>query len=246
MIWTIALHEWRRLRAGLMYWLLLAFGQLTIAWLAFAQLEAFARIAPQLKAGGATLGVMDLVISPSLGSLVLIMLLAGPLLAMGGFAGEARNGRLALWLSAPASSRQLVLGKVAGLWLASLPLLLSGLLTLALFGLGITLDWPRFGLSSAVLLLMCLWLSSVVVLVSTLVDHPAAALTVSYGGLLLLWLLDSISDTTTPWHWLALLPHMEPGFRGLLRSQDLVFFLATGAAAVLLAVYRIARRRGEV
>ncbi len=133
-----------------------------------------------------------------------------------------------------------------GLWLATLPLLLSGLLTLAAFGLGMTLDWPRFGLSSGLLLLMCLWLSSVVMLVSTLVDHPAAALTVSYGGLLFLWLLDSISGTTTPWHWLALLPHMEPGFRGLLRSQDLIFFLATGAAALLLAIYRIARRRGEI
>ena len=58
MIWRIAWHDWRRLAAGLMFWLLLAFGQLIIAWLAFAQLETFATIAPQLKAGGSTLGVI--------------------------------------------------------------------------------------------------------------------------------------------------------------------------------------------
>ena len=34
MITDIALHEWRRLRAGMMFWVLLAFGQLIIAWLA--------------------------------------------------------------------------------------------------------------------------------------------------------------------------------------------------------------------
>ena len=46
MIGAIALHEWRRLRAGMMFWLLLAFGQLIVAWLSFAQLETFAGIAP--------------------------------------------------------------------------------------------------------------------------------------------------------------------------------------------------------
>ena len=56
MIAAIARHEWRRQRAGLTFWLLLAAVQLLIAWLAFAQLEAFAAIAPQLKATATKLG----------------------------------------------------------------------------------------------------------------------------------------------------------------------------------------------
>jgi ABC-2 type transport system permease protein len=246
MSWSIALHEWRRLRAGLMFWLLLAFAQLTIAWLAFAQLEAFARIAPQLKASGTDLGVMDLVVTPSLGSLVLILLLAAPLLAMGGIAGETRSGRLSLWLSAPLASRQLVIGKVLGLGLALLALLASALLTLALLGLGIDIDWPRLALAAVTLLLLCLWLAAVVILLSCLFDHPAAALAASYGVLLFAWLLDSISPATAAWHWLALLPHVEPGLQGLWRSTDLVFFASTTTAALLLAVALIARRRGEL
>jgi ABC-2 type transport system permease protein len=230
----------------MMFWVLLAFTQLIIAWLSFAQLQAFAEIAPQLKAGGSRLGAMDLVVMPTLNSLVLLLLLASPLLAMGSMAGEIRSGRIALWLSAPVSARQIVLGKALGLALASLPLLASSLATLAALGLGIELDGPRFALAAVWLLLFVLWLGCVNLFLSSLFDHPAAALAASYGVLLFLWLLDSLSGPTAPWHWWALLPHLEPALEGLWRSQDLAFFVATGLAALLLAAYAVARRRGEV
>lgn len=246
MIWQIALHEWRRLRSGMTFWLILAFGQLIIAWLGFAQLEAFAKIAPQLKAAATPLGAMDLVITPTLNSLVLLLLMAAPLLAMGSLAGEVHSGRIALWLSAPVSGRQIVLGKALGLWLASLPLLLSASLTLAALGLGLEIDWPRFALALGGLLLFSLWLGCVTLWLSGLFDHPAAVLAASYGALLFLWLLDSFSGAGAPWYWLALLPHVEPWLRGLLRSQDVLFFAGTGAAALLLAAFALARRRGEL
>lgn len=242
---TIAVHEWRRLRNGLMFWLLLAFGQLIIAWLAFAQLEAFAEIAPQLKAAGATLGATDLVVVPTFNSLVLLLLLGTPLLAMGSLAGEVYSGRIALWLSAPVSTAQIVIGKALGLWLASLPLTLSAVLTLAALGLGVELDAARLALAVAGLVLLGLWLGCVNLFISGLFDHPAAALAASYGVLLFLWLLDSFSGPQAPWHWWALLPHLRPWFDGLLRSQDILFFAATAAAALLLAAHRLARRRGE-
>jgi ABC-2 type transport system permease protein len=246
MIRAIAMHEWRRLRAGMMFWVLLAFGQLTIAWLAFAQLEEFAKIAPQLKARAFLLGVTDLVVVPILIPLVLILLLCAPLLAMGSLAGETHSGRISLWLSSPVSGSQIVLGKILGLWLASLPLVISAILTLAALGLGIDIDWPRFLLAAVCLMLLNLWLGSIALFVSGLFDHPAAALAASYGTLLFLWLLDRLSSPEAPWYWLALRPHVEPWLQGLLRSQDIVFFVATGGAAALLAVYAIARRRGEV
>ena len=246
MIWAIALHEWRRVRNSLLFWLLLAFGQLIIGWLTFAQLEAFAEIAPQIKANASALGAMDLVITPTLNSLVLLLLLAIPLLAMGSLAGEARSGRMSLWLSAPVSSSQIILGKTLGLWLASLPLVLGGTLTLLALGLGVELDWPRCAAAFGGLILFSLWLSSIAVLLSGLFDHPAAALATSYGVLLFLWLLDSLSDSTTSWHWFALMPHLAPWFEGLLRSQDVAFFLGSGSAAMLTASFGIARGRGEV
>ncbi|MGD8957915.1 MAG: ABC transporter permease subunit [Chromatiaceae bacterium] len=246
MIWEIALHEWRRLRAGMMFWLLLAFGQLIIAWLAFKQLESFAKIAPQLKAGGSPLGATDLVVMPSFNSLTLLLLLGIPVLAMGSLAGEIRSGRIAVWLSSPVGSGQIALGKTLGLWLASLPLVLSVSITLAALGTGIALDWPRMALTVSGILLFSLWLCGLSLCISGLFDHPAAALAASYGILLFLWLLDSLSGPEAAWHWLALLPHTQPWLQGLLRSQDIVFFLGTGIGAVWLASYTLARRRGEI
>lgn len=246
MTWQLALHEWRRTRSGLLFWLLLAVSQLIIAWLMFAQVEAFVVIAPQLLANQAGLGVMDLVIVPTLGSLVLLLLLAGPLLSHGGFAGEQHGGRLPIWLGAPVGSGQLVLGKTLGGFLSLLPLTVTGGATLAMTGLGISLDWTQLAIAGTFLLLFSLWLSGVMVGLSTLVEHPAAALALGYGVLLFLWLLDSFVTTDADWHWAALLPHLEPAFRGLLRGTDLLYFGATGATAVMLGIYRIARRRGEL
>ncbi|MDJ0741280.1 MAG: ABC transporter permease subunit [Gammaproteobacteria bacterium] len=241
---AIAAHEWRRLRHGLSFWLLLALTQLLIAWLAFAQLEAFAAIAPQLKAGGSTVGATDLVVMPTANSLLLLLLLIAPLLAMGSLAGESHSGRLPLWLSSPTGSAAIALGKILGLWLGLLAPLLSACATLAVLGLGIDLDLPRLAVAVAGLALVALWLAALCVLLSGLFDHPAAALAASYGVLLLLWLLDSFSTGDTPWQRWALMPHVEPLLRGLLRSEDLLYFVSTGAAAALLTIHRLDRRRG--
>lgn len=240
----IALHEWRRLRAGLTFWLLLALVQLIISWLAFAQLEAFAEIAPRLKANSATLGATDLVVMPTFNSLLLLLLVVVPLLAMGSLAGEVHGGRMPLWLSSPLSSRQLVLGKVFGLWLALLPIVLTACATLGALGVGVELDLARFALAVGGMLLVSLWLCAIGVLLSALFDHPAAALAASLGLLWFLWLLDSFSDSTGTLHAWALLPHMKPLLLGLVRSQDLLYFASTTAAALLLTIHLTDRRRG--
>lgn len=246
MIWRLARHEWRRTRATLLFWLLLAAGQLVIAWLIYAQIELYDRMAPQLTASGSRLGATDLIITPTFGSMVLLLLIAVPLLTQGGYAGESRSGRLSLWLGAPVSSVALVFSRIIGVFLATLPLLLSTSLTLGLTGIGIEVDWPRFFTGLGLLGLYALWLSCVTVSLSTLVDHPAAALAMSYGVLLFLWLLDEFVAAETGLYWLALLPHTESAFEGLLRSTDLVFFAVTGSAAIGLAIYRLATWRGEL
>ena len=87
---------------------------------------------------------MDLIIAPTLGSLVLILIFSIPLLGQGGFATEHRQGRLTMWLSSPRGSMELVLGRVFGLFLSGLPLLVSSGLTVAAIGFGVEFDWLRF------------------------------------------------------------------------------------------------------
>lgn len=246
MIRHIALHEWTRLTAGMLFWLQFGATQLLVAWLAFAQLEAFAAIAPQLQAAGSMLNATDLVIEPTLHSLVLILLIVMPLLAMGSLAGEVHSGRIGFWLAAPVSTRQIVLGKALGLWLCSLPLLFTTLSTMALLGLFIAVDWQAFLLATLGLLLLSLWLSSVTLMFSALFDHPAAALSAALGLLIFLWLLDSFGNDDPEWAGLALLPHVKPWLQGYLRSQDMVYFLVTGSACLLMTAFLLARRRGEI
>lgn len=246
MTWRIALFEWQRTGAGLMYWLLLAVGQLIIAWLLFAQLEAYERIGPQLNAAGSKLTATDLVVTPTLGSLVLVLLLSAPMMAQGGFAGERRSGRLPLWLGAPLSATQLMIARSLGLFLSLLPLLATASLTIALTALGIDVDVARLALSLAALLLFGLWLSALLIAISTLVEHPAAVLALSYAIVVFLWLLDSFVTEDAGWRWLALLPHIEPAFGGLFRTQDLAYFIVTGGAALAIGVFGLARWRGEL
>ncbi len=246
MIWSIAHFERRRLQAGLALWVVLAVSQALVAWLAFAQLEAFTAIAPQLKASGSTIGAMDLVIKPTLNTLVLLLLLTRPLLAMGTFAGEARSGRLPFWLATPAFSHQVVIGKCLGLWLAGLPILLGGLITLALTGFGIDMDWPRLLLAAGTLLLFDFWVCAVAVWLSALLDHPAAALAASLGLFVSLWLSDTLGPPGSMIHAAALSPRLTPAFDGLWRAGDTLFFVTTIACALLLTMYRFARRRGEL
>lgn len=241
MIGWLALHEWRRLRAGLVFWLVLAFGQALIAWLAFAQLEAFATIAPQLQ-GADPPGPTDLVVMPVVDILVLLVLLAAPLLALGGVAGESRSGRLALWLSAPLGGLSFALARTIGLWLGLLPLLVSAGATLALLGLGVALDWPRVLLSLVGMLGIAFWVAAVCIASSALVGHPVAAMALAHALLLSLRLLDSLPGGSGS-HW-ALMSHVTPLLRGLLRAEDLVYFGVGSAAAVLLAGFLFDRRRG--
>lgn len=246
MTWQLALHELRRSSAGLTFWLLLAAGQLVIALLLFAQLEVFARIGPELTAAGSQLNATDLIIAPTLNSLLLVLLLSAPLMAQGGFAGEHRSGRLPLWLGSPIATTRLFIGRTLGLFLSLLPLLLTGTLTVALAGLGIEIDTGRLAVGISMLALCSLWLSALLIALSTLLDHPAAALALSYAVVLSLWLLDSLGSADSGPAWLALLPHIDPAFSGLLRGQDLAYFLITGSAVSLIGIQRLARRRGDV
>jgi ABC-2 type transport system permease protein len=247
MIAAIARHEFHRLRTGLLFWLLLGIGQGIVAWLAFAQFEAFAAIAPGLRTAGTGLDATSLVIVPTLNSLVLWLVVAVPSLAMGSLAGERRSGRIEAWFSAPLRMHQVAAGKVLGVWLATLPVLASCLLTLALFGLGITVDWTLFLLAVAGLVLLALWMSALGVLCSAGFDHPAAALVTALGILLFLWLLDTlVTDASSGLLRLALLPHAQPWLGGLLRLQDIAYFVVSGGAVFLLTVYTLARRRGEL
>ncbi|WP_293714895.1 ABC transporter permease, partial [Thiolapillus sp.] len=117
MIWSIARRELLATYTSASSWIALAAVQFILAWLLFLQLDVYLKILPELVAGNSPLGIIDMVVTPTLSSTTLILLVLIPLQGMGSFADEIRSGRITLLLSTPVSAWQLVAGKWLGLLL---------------------------------------------------------------------------------------------------------------------------------
>lgn len=243
MINNIAFRELKSLYATPVAWVLLAASQLLLAWLMFAQLEIYLKIQPKVTASGSLLGIIDLVIIPTLNTSVLMLLIIIPLLGSRSFSSEMQSGRIHLLLSSPVSAPQLVLGKWLGLVLASAPL--TGLMILMALTLewGSSLDAGQLLSSALGLLLATCMAAALTVWLSSITRQTMIAASLAYGVLFLLWLLDSHSTEGTLGK-LALSPNLQPFFKGLIETSHLVYFVSISVLALGLATHRLWRLGG--
>ena len=243
MINSIAFRELKSLYATPVAWVLLAASQLLLAWLMFAQLEIYLKIQPKLTATGSQMGIIDLMIIPTLNTAVLMLLVIIPLLGSRSFSSEMQSGRINLLLSSPVSAPQLVLGKWLGLVLASVPL--TGLMILMALTLewGSSLDAGQLLSSTLGLLLTTCMAAALTVWLSSITRQTMIAASLAYGVLFLLWLLDSHS-TDGALTKLALSPHIQPFFEcyPVCYNFGLVHF--SSALALGLAIHRLWRLGG--
>ena len=240
MIRVVAGRELRSLYASPVAWVWLAVAIGLTAWMVFAQLESFQRIAPRLVLVDAAPGLTDLVVLPGLDAAGLVGLLLAPLVGMRLFSEEQRAGRFALLLSAPVSLRQLVLGKFAGaLGLYAVLWLVVGAL-LASLALGASLDWGKLAVGLAGLALLYAAALAISLWLSTLTSQPAAAAAAAYGVLLLLWIAGSgTTGDDGAARFLSLASRFQGLLSGVLRAEDVAYFVIVGAVALALAVLRL-------
>ena len=243
MIRSIAFRELKSLYATPVAWVLLAASQLLLAWLMFAQLDVYLRIQPELTAAGSRLGIIDLVIIPTLNTSALMLLVIIPLLGSRSFSSEMQSGRIKLLLSSPVSALQLVLGKWLGLALASAPLSMLMILMALALEAGSSLDKGQLFSSALGLLLTTGMAAALTIWLSSITGQAMIAASLAYGVLFLLWLLDSHSTGGAPVN-LALSPHLQPFFKGLIETGHLVYFMSIGALALGLAIHRLWRLGG--
>jgi ABC-2 type transport system permease protein len=243
MIGQLLRHELRLRLFTPAWWLLAAGSWLICAWLLFAQMQVYQEIQPQLLAGGASLGVNDLLIAPTLNTLALLLLIVAPLLGMSAVAGERRSGRLPVLLSTPLSPLQLLLGKWLGTLLPLLLIVLGILAMLASLALGMHLAWDRLAVALCGLTLLGAAASAFSLLCSTLTRQPAGAFAVGLAGLVFLWLADSFFKPDSGAYWFALAPHLGHLLAGSLLSDDLAYFLSLTLAFLTLALGGLLRER---
>jgi ABC-2 type transport system permease protein len=243
----IARHEWRRLAVQPFAWTLAAIVLALMAWQYLLSLEAFLALAPKIGGLREAPGVTDLVAIPLLRSFSNLLMLIVPLVTMRTIAGERRSGSLALLLAGGVGNARIVVGKFFGAFgFVVLLILVIAAMPLAL-GFGTALDYGRIAAAVLGLVLFASALTAIGILASAWTPQPALAAAAAFAITSLLAIVDAGARLqgvdNTGINYLAIPTHVEPFFRGLVASVDVVYFLLITIVALALAARRLDRLR---
>ena len=245
MIFTIALRELRTLFLSPLAWSILAVVQLILAFLFLARVEMYQLYQPQLLALDNAPGVTEIVLPDLLGNAAIVLLLVVPLLTMRLIAEERRNRTLALLFSAPVSMTEIALGKYLGVLLFLLIVLaLIAFMPLSLL-LGGGLDPGLLFSGFLGLALLLAGFAAVGLFMSTLTQHPTVAAILTFGALLLFWILDwsgkgaEGAASGNLFAYLSLFNHYKPFLDGLFSSADAAYFALLIATFLVLSIRRL-------
>ena len=175
------------------------------------------------------------------GNMAIILLFFTPVLTMKLFAEERKSGTIELLLTSPITDGQVVLGKFLASW------------TLLLIMLGLTLFFPllaqRFGpLDSGVLLsgyfgviLIGSSFLALGVLMSSMCKNQLVAALTSFGILITLWVIGSLSSQYGAvgefLSYLSLLEHYDDFTRGVILLKDVIYYMSF-TAVCLFATFK--------
>jgi ABC-2 type transport system permease protein len=245
----IARHEWRRLAAQPFAWTLAAVVLAFMAWQFLLALQAFIDLAPKLGGLKDAPGVTDLVAIPLLRSFSNLLLPLVPLVTMRAFAGERRAASLPLLLASGVGNLRIVLGKYFGALGYLLAIIALVALMPLLLSFGTTLDIGKIAAALLGLALFTAALTAIGIACSAWAAQPALAAAAAIAISSLLAVVDAgarlqgVSNSGI--NWLALPSHLEPFFRGIVASVDIVYFVLVAAVALALATRRLDALRGS-
>jgi ABC-2 type transport system permease protein len=247
MINIIATREFKNLFLSPLAWTVLAILQAILAYIFLTQVETFNLIQPKLATIEGAPGLTDIVVIPLFSNAAIILLLVTPLLTMRLICEERRNKTLALLLSAPISSADIIIGKYFG----SLGLLLTLVFLITLMPLSLLvggeLDMGKLFANLLALLLLVAAFTSTGLFMSTIAGHPTVAAMGTFGILLLLWILDwttSMNDQRSElFEYLSILRHFQNLQSGQLNTADISYFLLFTTTFLFLGIRSLNKDR---
>jgi ABC-2 type transport system permease protein len=177
------------------------------------------------------LNLAEMVMTPLFGNMTVVMLLMLPALTMRLFSEEKKSGTYELLFTYPIRDVEVLLGKyLAALCVFTVMIGLTGTYQVILLYFG------RNELSVVLAAYLGLFLMgasflSLGVLVSAMTENQVVAAVVSFGGLLILWLLGWSSSLVSKdfgqvLTYLSLIKHSENLFKGLVNTTDIVYYLS--------------------
>ena len=167
-----------------------------------------------------------------LSTMSVILLFIMPMLTMGLFSEEKKRGTIELLLTAPVTDLQVVLGKFFAAGTFFVILLLSTAIPTAVLYLYST---PASGpILTAYLGLLLYGLSIVAIglFISTLTENQIIAAVLSFGTIMVLWLVDVVANNAeSPTSkgiltYLSILSHLDDFMKGVLSTSHIIFYLS--------------------
>lgn len=227
-------HEFRRMFVSPLSWTLMGIMQLLVGAIFYTGLIGF-------MAKPDPLGLTLAVVQPSFAWAAVLMLFIIPLLSMRLIAEERREQTLILLSSAPLTTLEIVLGKFLSLFVYLIIMVaIMSLMPLSLL-LGGTLDYGLWFTAALGLVLILSSFAAAGIFMSTLTQSPALAAITSFGLLLILWLFDlsagSSSDNVLS--YLSIYSHYLSMIDGVLRTEDIVYYLVFTTVFITLSVRRL-------
>ncbi|MYC65827.1 MAG: ABC transporter permease subunit [Acidobacteriia bacterium] len=243
-IWTIAMREFKVYFTSPIAYIVLAmfavvFGYFFTSGLAFF-MDYSASVQAQGGAGAPPLNVNQFVIEPSLGNMSIVLLFLVPMITMRLFAEEQRSGTIELLLTSPLQDYHIICGKWLGALLLYACLLLVAVLNISVLFLYTTPDWKPLLVSLLGLLLMGGSMIAIGTFLSTLTRNQIVAGALTFGVLLLLWVLNWISSYETSTfsrlcEYLAISPHFEQFSKGVIELKDLLYYVSAISLGLFLS-----------
>ncbi|MBW1982604.1 MAG: ABC transporter permease subunit [Deltaproteobacteria bacterium] len=176
------------------------------------------------------LNLSDMVLQPFFGSLGIVLLLMVPLITMRLFAEEKKTGTIELLFTYPISDSAAVLGKFFAAICVVLLLLVTTLPAMAVLAYVSSPPWGNVCSGYMGLFLMSCSFVSLGLFASSLTQNQIIAAALSFGPLLLLWIIGWAQSLTGPTlgsiiGYLSLVNHFDNFTKGIVDSRDALFYL---------------------
>lgn len=175
-----------------------------------------------------------------LSTMSVILLFVMPMLTMGLFSEEKKRGTIELLLTSPLTDLQVVLGKFfAGVTFFLILLLTTWIPTGFLYLYSSPASGPILTAYLG-LLLYGLALIAIGLFISTLTENQLIAAVVSFGTIMVLWLVDVLAnnaDSTTGkavLTYLSILSHLDDFMKGVLSTSHIIFYMSLMLVALFL------------
>jgi ABC-2 type transport system permease protein len=194
------------------------------------------------------ININQMVYSPLFHNMSIILLLMLPLLTMRLFSEEKKTGTDELLFTSPVQIGQIILGKYsAALVVLAAMLGLTGLLSVFTFAFG-NPELAQILNGYLGLFLMGAAFIAVGVFFSSLTENQIVAAILTFGALLLFWILNWASYSATGiWqgvlNYLSIFQHFDDMTRGILDTTDVVYYISYAFFGLFLTYSVIQSRR---